>query len=315
MEGTVIFCLYEFIVRLAVPFFFMVSGFLLFSKIEINHGLDGNMEILKIWLRRTIGRYLIWHVMYLPIAMYGIDWSQINPIKVALQYLMNLVCVGQQWYSWPLWYLLSSIYAVTFFTVMIKIGVKKRTLFILSLAVYLLSFAMTYLADNAAVFEGIVGLVSKLITETFGNGCVFTGVGYMAVGMMCTGAKHIISVTKSAIVLGVSAAVAVLLFMADIMFTETPLLIIPAYALFCIGKSWAGTVRSKVCEYCRKTSTSIYSTHMILFFLGGLLFWGFEGTERYGVLPFIWTLGLSLMLSVVVYCFRNTKVVKRLFAG
>lgn len=47
LEDIVLFCLYDFIIRLAGPFFFMVSGFLLFSKFDDNFDSIENQCILK----------------------------------------------------------------------------------------------------------------------------------------------------------------------------------------------------------------------------------------------------------------------------
>ena len=51
------------ICRLAVPFFFMISGYFLFRKI---HNEEEDKDVLKKYLFRLLKIYLIWTVIYLP---------------------------------------------------------------------------------------------------------------------------------------------------------------------------------------------------------------------------------------------------------
>ena len=61
--------LYSLIIRSAVPFFFMCSGYLLYSKIEVSND-DYRIVILN-YVKKIAQLYLIWSIIYLPITIYS----------------------------------------------------------------------------------------------------------------------------------------------------------------------------------------------------------------------------------------------------
>ena len=63
--------LFDTITSLAVPYFFSVSGFLLFSKIDADISSEKNMEVCKKYLSRVLSLYVIWNIIYLPITIFG----------------------------------------------------------------------------------------------------------------------------------------------------------------------------------------------------------------------------------------------------
>lgn len=257
-------------------------------------------------------------MIYLPISIYGTELYQSFSIKAIARYIVDMLCVGQQWYSSPLWYLLSSTYAVLFFLLMIKLGCKRQKIFAASIVVYLASFIVTYIGENAGAV-GLIGFASKLIEETFGSGRVFSGIGYMAFGMIAANNERYLSRKISVIILTISAVASLILFKAEVMFTETPLLIIPAYAAFCIGRSYfcigrsySGNTKKQIYEFFRKANTSIYFTHMIFFFFGGLFFWGFNGAARYGLIEFLGTSVLSTVFAIIAHMNRKNELLNKI---
>lgn len=63
-ELIVVQRLFDTITSLAVPYFFSVSGFLLFSKIDADISCRKNMEVCKRYLSRVLSLYVIWNIIY-----------------------------------------------------------------------------------------------------------------------------------------------------------------------------------------------------------------------------------------------------------
>lgn len=71
IQSIVVQRLFDTITSLAVPYFFSVSGFLLFSKIDANILCRKSMEVCKKYLSRVLSLYVIWNIIYLPITIFG----------------------------------------------------------------------------------------------------------------------------------------------------------------------------------------------------------------------------------------------------
>jgi len=84
----------------AVPFFFTVSGFFLFGKLDRTD--EKNAAILR-YERRAVGLYLIYTVVYLPFVVYGwvVNGFSINKLLI---YIRDFFFVGS--YA-TIWYLLA----------------------------------------------------------------------------------------------------------------------------------------------------------------------------------------------------------------
>lgn len=64
IQSIVVKRLFDTITSLAVPYFFSVSGFLLFSKIDANILSRKSMEVCKKYLSRVLSLYVIWNIIY-----------------------------------------------------------------------------------------------------------------------------------------------------------------------------------------------------------------------------------------------------------
>lgn len=98
----------------AVPFFFLASAFLCFRGLTLNdfasYGSKGAVRV-----RRTIGKllwlYLVWTALYLPVTIYGDLLTGKGLIQSVGLFVRGTVFVGENFCSWPLWYLLASVLA------------------------------------------------------------------------------------------------------------------------------------------------------------------------------------------------------------
>ncbi len=155
----------------AVPFFFIVSGFLLFRK--LTNSKEEDLLTIRSWTLRVFKMYLIWSAVYLPFAVYGFWQDGLDLKSSVILYLRNFLLVGENYLSWPLWYLLGMVWCGIIFYVLRGLNVPVWVMLILGLA----------LAVAAQVFNlDDVPAYTKLF-KTTRNG-LFCGLLYMASGGM-----------------------------------------------------------------------------------------------------------------------------------
>lgn len=110
--------------RIAVPFFFVTSGFFFVSKISINHSLKEDLPQVIPVISRLIKLYVIWTLIYFPFQMYiwvksGESW------RYWLVYLQKAFFEGSYY---TLWYLSALIFAMVFSFVLFKLCKPKIVL-------------------------------------------------------------------------------------------------------------------------------------------------------------------------------------------
>lgn len=91
----------------AVPFFYACTGYFLIAR-------QPEKELhTKLLLRckKVMKLYLIWSVIYLSLTICG-WWIEDGGIKYWVSCLRNYIFVGENFYSWTLWYLNGLIFAL-----------------------------------------------------------------------------------------------------------------------------------------------------------------------------------------------------------
>lgn len=122
VNGTADFMLTRIVARVAVPFFFMASGFFLFSQ-----GADAKR--LYVFLRKTAVLYAIAMLLYLPLNLYNVSalrWA-------SLPDLLRSVFVDGTFYH--LWYLPAAMLGAAIAWALLR-SVKQKGALIISLILY-----------------------------------------------------------------------------------------------------------------------------------------------------------------------------------
>ena len=166
--------------RLAVPYFFMVSGFFLFSKMPIG---KISWERIKRYCIRLGKIFLAWTIIYMPIAVYAV-WHENNHFHKLLVIMRDTIFRGELMYH--LWYLHASIIAVITLYFLFSRGLKLKAIIVLALFLHLIlimsrgyyGLYVQYLADFD-IIKISIAMLSKLFSS--GNGWTF-GLLYMSVG-------------------------------------------------------------------------------------------------------------------------------------
>ena len=185
-EGTTIlgyfnFFIQDYLARIAVPFFFITSGYFLFKKTDRN---NFDLKPSKQYVLKLIKLYLIWSVIYFPVRLGSIITDKKGIIHGIITYFKDFIFSTS--YS-HLWYLNALIFA----TVVISILLYKRVkpiyiiaggglfyfigLFGQSWFGFLEPLRGTFIWD---ILKGIQGVITTTRDGLF-DGLIFVGIGML----------------------------------------------------------------------------------------------------------------------------------------
>jgi hypothetical protein len=97
----------DWFISLAVPFFFIVSGFLLAQKLEKFESVSEKRAVLLARSKQMFRLYISWLIVYLPIAIYFATINGTIWYRAIASYIAQALFYGQSSYAWPLWYIYS----------------------------------------------------------------------------------------------------------------------------------------------------------------------------------------------------------------
>ena len=234
----------NYIIALAVPFFFICSGFLLANKIQRNAPED-KAAIIKGYAMRIWRMFLCWIAIYIPLSL----WSHFAMptedtfVHFAFVQIRSALLLGSISYSYPTWYLYSLAIGTSAFYLFVRRNLSPVPLFIIGLAGILMEFLTInykfgYLIDN--------GMVS-LSTMT-------RGAGYMFIGYWL--AYH-----RSAINTGLSLAgiiISILLWYLNLPYWQ----LAGSIAVFCPAYLCKSQTGASAARWMREESQWIYLLHM-----------------------------------------------------
>lgn len=293
LENQELLKIYRIIVNIAVPFFFITSSYLLFTKF---YKSNEEKSILKNYIKKTIKLYIIWSIVYLPISIYSCIINQEKIVKYIILYIRNFLLIGEHYYSWPLWYLLSLIYALViiyfckFNKRVRKFNLKEWKIAILFLFVFIIGNLISYITTNIDNTSGVWYNIIRTIQITISNGRLLTGFFYVAIGMCI--AKYGIYLDSKIALIGMITSMILSYFFGGIIIFNLFLYFFTFELVITMNLR-----DNNIYSYLRKASTVMYFTHMIFFFIWTLC----VGTERcYGYRGFLFTLIGTIILSVIV---------------
>ncbi len=282
--------IYNSLVAMAVPFFFLCSGFLLAQKFEPSISAPGNTAIIKRYLLKMIKMYVVWNVVYLPMAIYHLISSGNSLLLSVLRYIRGFVFVGEQYNSWHLWYLLSTIYALMFLLILLRLKQSPGNIMAISCFVFLLSIGMNCLSAYDGNTNSLIAFLKKMLEVSVASGRIFTGMFYLPIGIMLSRKRPGLNVSWSMLIGGYILNVFV---RNDTL--NTVLAAISTIGLFCVLLSFT-IPHAKIYPFIRKMSTVIYFIHMYVWSIFYMLVYG---KKTYGWYCFLMTSFISLVIAAV----------------
>lgn len=290
-------CLYQ-LWRVAVPLFFIFSGFLLWRKAK-SLPKPEKLTRIKKFIRHSLKLYLVWTCIYLPYSIYGFYLDGISVAKSAVIFLRNLFLVGENYFSWHLWYMHGMLVAGVILFALVKWNYKLLTMcavaVVLALTGQLIDWMTCHSVDTKALSY------YYLLFTTTRNG-VFMGFPFIVIGVFVAekgvAGSRLLSVLL--LLLGVGAYITGQVFTADMITVFAVAQILFKMPALKLGETVAGK--------CRFASTVIYFIHMI--WIGALTF---IFTVDSPPLKFLLAVVLSSIIAIYASVNQDSKLVKVLF--
>lgn len=277
----------EGLIRPAVGFFFLAAGFLLGKKLLKAADYLEKKKILLGYIKKMFKLYVIWNVIYFPLAIYEYVKFNFSLKTAVLYYLQGFFFTGEHYNSWILWYLLSSIFACLFMLLLLKLNVKESTWIILSIAAFMVSFFIDYLVGGAYAGK-VYDVIRAVVFNTIGKGRVLGGLCYMPLGVYLSKKKMSWKAGTVLVVIGYFLS-----FPGK--FEDAPYLL-ESLGLLMIGVNLS-LKDSKIWSFFRKLSTNIYFVHMWIFTIVCQIIYG---EMNFGMIPFVYTLPITVLISALM---------------
>lgn len=280
---------YKTLCSTAVPFFFISFGFFLFNKGNCLKIFEYEKKV-KLGLYRITKLYLKWTFIFIPITLYFFYINEQNYLFDIILFIKRFFFVGDQSYSWQLWYLLSVIYSLIIIIVFIKLNINFKFIYFISFLILNFSIIITNQKNiNLALNNNLESLISY-INIFFGNGRLFSGIFYICTGIYIS--RNHIKLNKSFLI----PIIALGLFFAKNpninIFIQNYIIAATSISIFLLS-SIIVIPNSVIWFYIRKTSIIMYFTHMLFFFIYTLIFYKFP---HYGLDSF----GICLLGTIIV---------------
>lgn len=254
---------------IAVPFFFLTSGFLAFKKLDSLEGERKGAYIVQ-YLKRLFVMYLIWSAVYFVFVV--ISWSREGfSMGAVLEYVKNFFFEGS--YS-TIWFL-PALFAATLLVYWLHKRWSYRMIFAIACAIYLFTLgASSYygLAEQVSALKAVYELYYSVF-DTVKNGVCF-GLIFVSMGAMIseceekitqatTALRAFVPVVGFAVLLSMEA-VLVAYFNWNLRGVDTLLMLAPfTYFLVRFLLVWDIKLGERACAAMRKYSILMFLTQRI----------------------------------------------------
>ena len=313
------FGLVETISRIAVPFFFMTSGYLFYSKIAQKgrgRGVPLSGNYLVKYLKRISILYVIWSAVYFSYDIIKVYEIHPNVVVALVFYAKNLILIGGHFH---LWY----FPALIFGTIILYVGTRilpLKFIVLISWVMYIIGlFGDSYfgLISNGSFVASAYELYFKFFGTTR-NG-LFFGFMYITLGAVLFEKKSSLTASRSGCLFGVSFAALMLEVFLLRRFTvprdyNMMLFLIPtAYFLlqFLINlklPSWNMNY-----SWFRDSSVLIYCSHGIFLMVYTQMYTSYVHRNPSGIMFCVLVFLSSLALSLIIMRIRHYKKDKQIY--
>lgn len=288
------------ILTLAVPYFFIASGYLLFSKVEFPVKSSQSRKIIFDYVKKIFYLYFVWSMIYLPLTVYGFAEGGELTIDRVITLIRNYLFVGEQYYSWTLWYLLALATAAFVCYLFFIRGLRPQMIVMIAVTLFLTGNLLEWLYSlDKDLF--IVNLYFDVF-KTTRNG-VFIGLLYLSMGMIFA-YKEIHMRNKCLLLLLCILGLAVI----KVELVRTLLLPVPAALLFLISLE----LKFEKADFSllRKFSMRIYLIHMYWVAIYNL---SSKNATLIGRFCFVSIISIFSCFLLEWYENYNPKLLKRIF--
>lgn len=114
----------DWFIRLAVPFFFIISGFLTQSKLMDLDSIASKRTYLKARFIKLIRIWIIWCLIYLPLSLWGYSHEAGPMFNRISNALYDIFFSGHMIYAQPLWFIYSMAFIMGTWQLFLKFSDK-----------------------------------------------------------------------------------------------------------------------------------------------------------------------------------------------
>ena len=190
------FFVQNILARVAVPFFFICTGYFLFKKIDI-YNIENDKSIIFKYVKRIFIMYVFWSICYMPLVIFNYLKTD-KSLKIFFNtFIKAPILTGT---AAPLWYLNSLMVAILIIFLLLKYKVKLKNILKISCILYFLGvLGQVYygLIESIPIINKIYEYYFKIFSTTR-NG-VFFGLFYIVIGILFSKNKIHLTVKKSII--------------------------------------------------------------------------------------------------------------------
>lgn len=290
------------LVRLAVPVFFVFSGYFFFSKLEESDSKEGDLLTVKNTVKRNLQLYGFWFILLLPLTLYVRKYISLGFLKGGLQFLQDFFFASTFQSSWYIMALILGVLIVF----LLSFRFSNPDLIGIGIIFYipcLLSSNYNFIAESTETFSSIYhGFVSvfSLPCRNF-----FVSILYLAIGKMLAENPRHGKKNKDFAYFIVFFALMVCEYFTlklsgfNISGTDCYIMLPLTVFYFC---RWVISleVRCSFARTLRNISTLSYCCHMAVFMVVGKLFKIFGIPDYQNLLLFAVTLILTQTASLVI---------------
>ena len=176
------FGLQNYLARIAVPFFFVSSGFFLYKKSSIK---DFDITYSIQYIKKLFRLYFTWTIIYLPLIIRDLLKDEQGINHAILIFFRNSIFTGSFVH---LWFIPALIFAVVLVSFLLKRKINPKTIITISLLFYITSlFAQSWfgfikpLEFQLPTFWSSLKFIQRII-ETTRDG-LFEGFFFVSLGM------------------------------------------------------------------------------------------------------------------------------------
>lgn len=162
-EEHIIYKIYQSFIYLAVPFFFVSSGFLMYQASGA-----GKDQCLLGQIKKYINIYLIWSVIYLPLAIYHYIDTGMDFTSAVIDYFIGLCFIGEHFNSYILWYILSMIFALVFIRFLRNNNVSIEAITLIGFVIGIFAISITLFLKGAFKTTGALYFIYRCFARVGG---------------------------------------------------------------------------------------------------------------------------------------------------
>ena len=217
-ENPTVDALFYSAAAVAVPYFFIASGFLCFARDEENPWETGGQRARK-QAKAVLELYLIWTLIYLPIIAFGSMQDGLSVSEAVIRFVQGTIFVGENIWAWPLWYLLALAVALAVVSLFARFAATPRGLAVFATAMLAAGAGLNMLNHAETLPVAIAPLVDGYfdLFYTTRNG-LFEGLFYVVCGVILGLNQHAVGQLKAPVI----AVIAAISYLGCVTITPRP---------------------------------------------------------------------------------------------